>query len=486
MIWRIVGIVFLFSCSPLCSQVVLWDSLYWKKQLVKINDAQRLDSTLLFLGTGNGSYGDVFEMDMKGNIIWDEIVTDSSDIFWTGKYCHSFSMLNRHGDTLTLWGFSGKELASFNLFRYDIGYRGKFLDSSCSSLSGAELLGATEDLHILPNGNILMSGTDGVKVPPHIVWDFYNAEYTPRCERVWKKNYFYKDSFQVTRIRMEYSLEAITEVGIWWRVPKYDSAETHITNFDLQGNIISQHQIPYRFAPFYYCNSVEPDGNIVMVGVHHNNLKSPDDRSYVMIRIDTAGNIITAPVDIGKYGIGSFGWVRYMLRTPDGGFMICGVYQNDDFDSVMYVVRVDRDFRLLWQFERFCERGGGFSHIQPVDSNTYLCTGLRYQQRMYAVMLRDEKAVQVSVKEQSESGNDVEVYPNPTSDELYIRYGSVPSFVPLFVSVATMRGEAIELPAQRVAVDFFSVDVRSLEQGTYTALVNVGSTYKTVRFIVLR
>lgn len=482
--WFIIIVVLGISSVPLQAQVVVWDSLYWKKELVKINDALAMDSNFLFLGTGNLSYGNVFEMDRKGNILWDRITIDSNDLYWGEKYSHTFNFMEKKGNTLNLWGHTGQKPWAFNLLRYSIIYQGDFIDSARTYLEDTRLLNGSEDFYNLPNGNILMFSTDGSKTPPHISPDYYTAEYSSECKQLWKRSYFYRDSISLTKIQVRYSHDVISETGIWWHIPSYDSAETHITNFNLEGVIISQHQIPYRFAPFYYCMRVEPDGSIVMVGAHHNNLKNHDDRSYMMLRIDTAGHILTPPVDVGKYGIGSYGWVRYLRQTSDGGYMLAGVYENDDFDSVMYILKVDKDFKFVWKFERLCNRDGGFSHIQPVDSNTYLCTGLRYNQRMYAVMLRDEKAVQVSVKE--EAVNAIEVYPNPVRDELYIKYGSVPSFIPLFVSVATMRGEMIELPAQRVAGDFFSVNVCSLEQGTYTALVNVGSRYKTVRFVVLR
>lgn len=158
--------------------------------------------------------------------------------------------------------------------------------------------------------------------------------------------------------------------------------------------------------------------------------------------------------------------VTYHAAASANGIFVVSARKNDMGDYYLYYSTTPTK---TWQVY-----GRSFPYI---ESMAFVGNTL--------VVNTQEPCSTVTVEDDSILPHTIVTYPNPADDILFINSGSMSS-LEATISVVSMQGESIAVTPWRITTDLYSLDLRGWEQGTYTALVSVGSQYKTVRFVVIR
>ncbi|MBL7974124.1 MAG: T9SS type A sorting domain-containing protein [Candidatus Kapabacteria bacterium] len=99
--------------------------------------------------------------------------------------------------------------------------------------------------------------------------------------------------------------------------------------------------------------------------------------------------------------------------------------------------------------------------------------------------LGDVSDITTSVENGTPTINTAMVFPNPSSDRVFLNTGTL-SHNNIIVSVYNTLGNAIPVQVTRIATDVVSLDVSNLEQGTYRIIYNVGKIFGQQQFVVVR
>lgn len=197
---------------------------------------------------------------------------------------------------------------------------------------------------------------------------------------------------------------------------------------------------------------------------YYQNIGTPSSPTFSLIT-NIFGNVNTNPHPIQYAGDG--GCVPFMYQDNNKKYLLCGSVNGNLFLYDQIENNLTGNFRLLDTMVNGI-KAGIKSAPQYVDINNDGARDLIVGNYSGGIYYFSSKAV--SVNDYFHSSSNIQIYPNPSNDVLFIKTNYLDAVKE--ISLFDLAGKKLNVPSEKISSTLWKLDVSMLSQGIYFISIN--------------